>query len=531
MTLVMNRGGKHHRKRKLFVLGLDGATWTVLLPLIKKGYMPTLKRMIEKGAWGNLQSTIPPITGPAWTSFATGKNPNKTGVYDFLVRDINSYHLKPICSSTFKNKSFWDFLSFMGYKVGVVCFPMLYPPYPVNGFMISGIGSPKHANIFYPNDLKHEIQDIVDNYETQVDYHSVRYNDNELFLRDLINFFDKQKKVIKYLMSSKNWDLFLYVFSAVDWIQHLMWRHIDEDHPFYDTTMSPHLKEKFNEFFFKIDLFIGEILDILGKDANIIILSDHGFGIQDQRFCLARWLEDEGYLVRIRISRARAKNKIFRVLTYLYEKFKLAKVVSYSVEQRAGQSLKMKVVDVIDYRKSKAFCLGHTIPFGAIYINLRGRDPQGIVSEEEYMSIKKEISNKLNNLPNKIDGIQEVIVFSPYTRNQECRGIPDLIFAVNDWRCVILEDAFDEPIFVERPFSERHTGSHRVEGIFLAYGPDINEGIKLTNAKIIDVAPTILHIFSVPIRDDIDGRILNEIFKPESWFAKTKPEYVHLNYF
>ena len=109
--------------------------------------------------------------------------------------------------------------------------------------------------------------------------------------------------------------------------------------------------------------------------------------------------------------------------------------------------------------------------------------------------------------------------------------LPDIIFTINNWRCVILEDTFDRPLFEEKPFSTRHTGSHRLNGIFLAYGRGIKKGHKIEGAKIYDIAPTILHIFGLLIPNDMDGRVLTEIFEQDSEFAKRRPVYVDPSYY
>ncbi len=525
---------KHHKNRKLFVLGLDGATWDILLPLIRRGLMPTLESIIEKGAWGDLESTFPPVTGPSWASFATGKNPCKTGVFDYFGRETNEYRLEPTSSLQLKNNTFWDFLSNIRYRVGIVAFPTLYPPYAINGFMVSGALAPTSSSICFPPELALKLRKLGQ-LRTAVNYHSRKYDDEELFLDDLNEFVHSQKEMVKQLLKEE-WDLFVYVFSATDWIQHLMWKHIDETHPLHDSVKSPRLAQRFNEFYQQVDSFIREVLDLLESNTNLIILSDHGFGIQDQCFNLAKWLADKGYMTKTPLRRrteTKARKGMLQFLNSINKNLKVKRFFPKGITQRVSKSLEPSIADLVDFKRSKAYCLGHTIPFGAIYINLEGRDSEGIVDPKEYEALKREIISNLHELSNEVGDNLNVEVHDP-KEIYNCpitNSAPDILFTINNWRCVILENDFNRPLFEEKSFSRRHTGSHRMNGIFLAYGPDIRRHTKLRDLKIVDIAPTILHIFDAPIPTDIDGRVLFEIFEPSNKNAIAKPEYTDANYY
>jgi predicted AlkP superfamily phosphohydrolase/phosphomutase len=511
--------------RRVIVIGLDGATWNLIKPWVDKGKLPTLKKLKHGGVWGELKSTIPPVTGSSWVSFATGMNPGKTGVFDFLIRRKGSYSLKPISSEVIRGIAFWDILSDQGIKVGILNFPLLCPPYKVNGFMISGIGCPKQGEITFPTHLKREIDDVTGGYEIMVGYHHKKYDDEDLFLRDANRVLDKRGKVIRYLMKNKSLDVFVVIFSCTDWIQHLMWKHIDSSHPLHDINRSQKYSLKFLEFWKKIDHIIGDIMDTAGNDANVFIVSDHGFGPQYGCFNLNRWLEKKGYLVRKRIGKRYlvrgTLKKMFRPLFTALAKASFAKIM------RAKPVEKSHVVEQIDFEKSTAYTLGHTIPFGAIYLNVKGRDPNGSIDTgREYETLKAKIIGQLMNLRRDIGRDLEVKIFDPQETywGHKVDEAPDVIFTINNWRCVIVEN-FSDFLYKDAPYSNRHTGSHRVNGIFLAYGPEIKKG-RIKGANILDIAPTILHLLNVPIPENIDGRILKEIFKETTEPAKREPRYL-----
>jgi len=514
--------------RKLIVIGLDGATWDVILPLVEDGKLPTFKKLLENGVWGVLESTIPPVTGPSWLSFATGKNPGKTGVYDFSNREnIYDSKLKAVSSKHCKGQSIWDYLSRSGYKVGVVAYPILYPPYAVNGFIVSGMMAPYYdKKITYPEELGEEIEKISGGYELAVSYYMPKYNDVELFLEDLNRLTDKQFKVVLNLLKTKEWDFFIYICSATDWIQHRMWKYIDRTHPQYDPQTSPKYAEEFKKFFLKIDRFLSQLINF---DANLLIISDHGFGPQYGCFNLAKWLEKKGYVVKKEFKssfKMKAKSKIFQVLRLINKLFKIHKVAPKVVDG-VSKSLSTDISDLIDYENSKAYCLGHTIPFGAIYINQKVKRNQS-----EYASLKKKIIDDLLRLGDEIGKPLKITIYDSekvYKGNKTDLA-PDIIFTINNWQCVITENDINKPLFEEKPFSNRHTGSHRLDGIFLAYGPDIkNTGEKLENLRIYDLAPTILQMYNVPIPSDVDGRVLKEIFREESELAKKEIKYQETN--
>ena len=151
------------RPSKVLIVGLDGADWYVLDDLMANGYMKNLKALTEEGIRATLMSTIPPVSGPAWLSIATGLNPCKLGIFDFLYRKSpNSFRLTPISSIEFRGRAIWDILSRKGWRVGIINYPMLWPPYPINGFMISGIGSPKSEGITYPARLEDQLNELAD---------------------------------------------------------------------------------------------------------------------------------------------------------------------------------------------------------------------------------------------------------------------------------------------------------------------------------------------------------------------------------
>ena len=496
---------------KVIILGLDGATWRILEPLARNGEMPNLKSLMAKGSWGPLESTIPPVTGAAWLSLATGLNPSKTGIIDFLKR-TEDFNLKPVSSSDFKNISLWDILSNSGKTCAILDYPMLYPPYKINGFILSTWGGEVKT---YLRKLEKDLKNLLEDYDIFVNYHEEKYDDLNLFIQHLNQALEKKLKITHQILTRENWDLFITVISHTDWIQHRLWQYIDEQHPLHNKQESLQILPHFLEFWKKIDKHIGELASIA---SYFFIVSDHGFGPQYGCFNLPKWLEKKGY-----IKRKRSLKTLFKPIASALEGTFIAKLLPEKVR---GQGIKLlKPISEIDIAKSKVYILGHTIPFGALYLNSK--------NPEQTTALKNELIDSLRNIKKDINQDVHVTVFDAkkiYVGNKT-ELLPDIIFTINNWSCVIVKDFKANFLYKDAPYSNRHTGSHRLNGIFLVCGPDIRNGFKAKGFKIYDIAPTILHIFDVSIPKNMDGRILTEIFKPDSEIAKRKPKYVDMAFY
>jgi len=501
-------------ERKILMVGLDGATFDVINPLIEEGIMPNIASLIEQGASGPMTSTIPPISGPAWLSLATGMKPDRTAIYDFSYKRGDSYRLQGITSADFQGRSVWDYLSAKEKRVGILNYPLCMPPYKVNGFLTAGIGTSSDRQFTFPAALKKELNDAAGGvYELYIPYHDARYNDTELFLSDLEKVLHKQVQVATHLLKNKHWDLFWLVISGTDWLQHIMWHHIDESHPLNQGDNSKKMHAMFKEIWGMIDRAIGGFKKIAGQGTNLVILSDHGFGPNDQVFKLNAWLEREGYLARRgRLSRTShiAKNLIYSSARSIARGMKLNRFLSglYETGRKAKSALRSGPLGQIDLERSVAFDPGHTIPFGGIYIN-----DNLIKSPVERQKLAIEIADKLRGWGEK-NNVEFNIQSPNGSEDKILCNHPDLIVGVNNYRCVVLKDQFKGELFEERPFSPRHTGSHRMNGMFIAAGPDILPN-RVEGVAVYDIAPTILYLFDEPIPMKMDGKVLESIVNPE----------------
>jgi len=271
------------------LIGLDGVG-EYTLRLLRKyvDHLPTMRRIIDRGVTGKLLSLVPPVTGCVWLSIATGLNPGKTGVIDFLKRG-EGFKISHVSSLDFHGKSLWDFLSLEGFKTGVIDYPMLYPAYPINGFMVCSWGRKLDT---WPKSLSVEVDNISGGYNIFVNYHEEKYNILENFFNDLDEAVEKKLKTSLYLLKAKKWNLFLDIISFTDWMQHRLWHYIDPNHPLYQKDLF--VEKKFIEYWERIDEYLDNVLD---KADYIFIVSDHGFGPQWGVFNIAKWLEEKSFYV------------------------------------------------------------------------------------------------------------------------------------------------------------------------------------------------------------------------------------------
>jgi predicted AlkP superfamily phosphohydrolase/phosphomutase len=224
LPLVGGRGGLG----KVLVVGLDGATFDLIKPWAAEGYLPTLNHLMSGGAHGALRSTIPPMTAPAWTSFATGTNPGKHRLYDWIAREPDSYHFSPITALDGTAPTIYTLLSQAGRRVCSLNVPMTYPPTPVNGVMVSGMPAPSTRNtITYPADLYQDILQAVGDYILYPDPGQAYSNSGvEAFLKRLYRCTELRLDTFDYLRSLEAWDFAMVVFNGTDTICHALWKYM-----------------------------------------------------------------------------------------------------------------------------------------------------------------------------------------------------------------------------------------------------------------------------------------------------------------
>jgi len=514
--------GEDVPRRRVIIIGLDGATLTLAGPWMDEGILPNLAYIREHGVCGPLASTILPISGPAWTSFMTGKNPGKHSIYDFLKRRAGSYERRVINAADIDGRTLWEITGDKGRRVCVVNVPVTFPPRPVNGVLVAGMLTPSTRSEFtYPRELAEELEQRFGPYRLSVTGGTISPGKEDEFIADVEAVLNQREQTMLYLLSCEPYDLFVFVFFETDVMQHKFWGYQEHED-------SPH-RWAIRWCYQRVDRAIGRLLERLDDNTSLFVMSDHGGGALDGIVLLNRWLMDQGLLRLKEGAGMRFKRWLSRNNPILKGYDLLLKMGWGKMSGIVPRSLRLRVINAfvsledVDWAQTRAYSCGH---FGQIFINLKGREPEGIVEPgAEYEALREEIIVGLYEIEDPES--RERIVDRVYRREEIYHGphlqeMPDLLLLMGGMRYVSSSDqlGWDSPsLFAPSIYGD--TGTHRLHGLFMAMGKGIRQGEVLEEASIMDVAPTALYAMGLPVPQDMDGRVLTGIFEPA--FLTTHP--------
>lgn len=518
-------------KNKVVVIGLDGATWALLDPMITEGLLPNLAGLRERGAWGTLRSTIPFVTAPAWTSFATGKNPGKHGLFDWRLplrgddayrRFANARHIQ--------GARFWDLVARAGRAVGILNVPMTYPPQATSGFMVSGMLTPSLNHRFAePQELEALLKQIPG---FQIDLRMIQYDDSNVadFVRDLTRMTQARFEAARRLIERYDPDLLAMVFLAPDRIQHMYWHLLDPDHPRYDARQAGRLAPLLKQVYRQLDDLVGRLVALRPAETLTVVMSDHGFGPALKRLDLNRWLEAEGLLTFDR-HEFRKRRRQFYVDAWGRKNKRIYRLLSASKRRLLGggdvhtNETPFALASLVDWSQSRAYA-GTSTEQG-IWINLAGREPHGVVQAgADYEAVRDQIVAGLTGIRDPETG--QMVVRRARRREEVYTGdrvgdAPDIMLDLEDGYevgtdIVLLGDRYVFPV-------DGHylpgSGCHRREGVFIVQGPEVLPGRVDAAKEIVDLAPTILYAMGQAVPGDMDGRVMTDILRPE--FVQARP--------
>jgi predicted AlkP superfamily phosphohydrolase/phosphomutase len=497
---------------RVLVIGIDGGTFDLIRPWAEEGYLPNFARLMSEGAWGLLESTLPPVTSPAWPTFSSGKNPGKHGVFDFIRPTGGEFDL--VNSTSIDARTLWQVLSEAGRSVGVINVPVTYPPTPVNGFLVSGMLSPHSGRISYPDDLLSTYQDELGPYRVAP---SVQYKEGneEAFLADLVDLVEQRGKYALRLMADHRPDFMMVHFQATDVLQHACWKLVDPSHPRHDAEAAAQYGPEVRRVFERVDHYVGRMLEHLDDDTTVIVMSDHGFGPLHWVANLNLLLLDAGLLHLKKGVFTRLRAGLFRAgltpsaVWHLIEKVGLQNYVwLVSKSTRNKVVSKFLSFDDVDWSRTVAYSMGHV---GQVYINLKGREPHGIVEPgEEYLAARQRVIDALHDLRHPQTGeplVDQVIPGDEVVHGPHAHQTPDLHLVLDGYRVIAFPLFAADGRLVTRQI-RGDSGSHRRHGVLMAWGPEVRAGHQVAEARIVDLAPTILHLMGLPVPADMDGRAL-----------------------
>lgn len=479
---------------KVLVIGLDGADFKIINPLVESGELPTFKKIIIEGAFGNLKSTLPPRTVPAWPCFFTGKNPGKVGVFDFAYNEPGTNRMVIIDFNEITTPTVWDVLNEYGKRTYAFNIPLTYPVKKINGIMMSGMTTPSEdCEYTYPTEFKQKINEICGE-KFKIEPTPITKTTNEKYLEEVLKITKNNEKILDYIIEQKDWDLGIFIFRITDVIQHQFWMHTN-------------MKEVINAYK-EMDLMLANVIGKIDNETNIIIMSDHGATLWQKDkpvkvFHVIEWLSREDFL-------SKKSEKVSKVSVYNF-----LKRFGIDLRRLMPVSMKKKIFDPlasIEWDKTKAYLMNYEFRYGGIRINLKEREKTGIVKKEEYENLINEIKNKLIKLKDPETNekmIDDVWFSSEVYKGEKVKNAPDIIFKTAD-NYTPRNLMHSEITSIKQEIG----GIHDEYGILMAIGPDIKKS-EVKGAEIIDIAPTILSILKIPIPSDIDGKVIKSMLKSD----------------
>jgi len=502
---------------RVVILGLDGATFAVIDPLIEQGLLPNLARLRREGTWGGLRTTIPPVTPSAWSSFATGKNPGKHRIFDFIYREPGTYGLTPVDARRRVGPTLWRLTDEAGLRTCVFNVPLTYPPEPLeHGVMVTGLLTPSTLTSYtHPPGLAEELDRVTGGYRVGIEQ-AYSPGLEGRFLRGLLSDLRRRAAAARYLWEQEDWDLFIAVFNETDTVQHGLWHAWDPAHPRHTEELAEQFGDAFAQVYGRLDEEVGWYLQQLGPDDTLIIMSDHGAGPMQAFFFVNNWLLREGFLCLRSSVRTRFKQWLFDLgVTPNAVYSALLRFGGAEVKHRTGFGKAQGLYDLfflsfgdVDWSRTRAYSFGN---MGQIWVNLRGREPRGIVAPgTEYDRVLEELRVRLYQLQapaGEGPAMEHVWRRGELYTGPHVGEVPDLLFMPRDMQYV----AFGQYEFASRHLFEGSTGissSHRMEGVLLAQGPGFTPGEERVGAEIMDITPTVLHLLGLPLRSDMDGHSL-----------------------
>lgn len=462
------------RKKRVLMIGLDCAAPKLLFGRYLDK-LPNIKQMVEGGIAGQLHSSCPPITIPAWMVMHSGKTPGQLGLYGFRHRNPGDYKDYWIATSNkMKKKRIWDYLGDNNRLSTAVGIPPSYPVYPVKGNLVSGFITPDSDKKYtYPPKLKKEIQELIGDYPFDVVF---RTENRDNMLDHLYDMTDKHFKVIEYLLQKKKWHFFSFIEIGLDRLHHAFWKFFDKEHHLYPGENK--YENVAEEYYKYLDRRVGRILDMIPKNTTVMTVSDHGAKRMKGCFCVNEWLIKEGLL----------------------------RLNKYPEEQKRFSDLD------VDWKNTKAWGWGGY--YARIFINKKEREPQGTVSETEYEDFRNKLIAKINNIKGPNEEEWDTIVHKPEEFYDDPQGeYPDLMVYFDDLYYRSAGSVGEDRLFL----SENDTGPddavHDWNGVFIMYDKDSDIGGRTSDLgqyDILDVAPTVLDKFNLKPDKNYKGTVIGK---------------------
>ncbi len=412
--------------QRILVIGWDGAEPSIISQLTAAGRLKNLATLARQGSQRWIDSTVRAESSIAWTTFATGADPGLHGIFGFTRQIEGSYQTELNNTTHVSLPFFWETLGAHGKRVGILNMPMSYPVRPVNGWFVSGLMTPGNNAVFTcPAELGARL--LSEGYVIDADAMTNTGEQKGFYAQRMLQQVSARTQTALNLLSSQAWDFGAVIYTELDRLQHFFWADMDTAHPSHEKEGA--YAHVIHDHYDALDHELGLLLNITTPDDLVIVVSDHGFGPISQRFNVNAWLAREGFL-RFQHNSGELGLAAAKVMSALRHN-RIAKTVKKSLfgDQWLIEGVRKRThLDQINWQQTKAwFC-----ETGGIRINLKGREPQGIVEPDQYDALVDAIMDGLLQL--KEPATQLPVIRQVNKRAQLYKGgavsqAPDIIAA------------------------------------------------------------------------------------------------------
>lgn len=503
---------------RVLIVGLDGATFNFLQPLIQQNKLPFFQHLMREGCSGVLDSDLPVNSAANWASLFSGKNPGKHNIYDYLNYGNGSYQPQLIQHDDFKADFIWDIANDNNLRVIVLNAPIAAAPEPLNGIMVSGLLTPPHQRYAYPDAIAEELE----SQDYPVDCGGARRLEPEAYFDELLKTLARQTETYHRLLSTHPWDLAVVTLNILGKAQHEFW----------------HDPEKIETLYIKIGAILQNLYNLVDDETYFLVLSHHGFKSVTRKFFVNEWLWELGllkkkitinparitdvhdviynhvqdpqtitrFLARAGITKDRIRSVLPDILTEYFKRF-----IPWGIKKY----FPYEYLD-IDWDRTQAYFVSTNVQ--GININLKGREPQGTVSPgQEYERLRDKIIGELYRLKDPYtleDVVDEIYRREDIFKGDYVQAAPDIIFVPHNYNYYLDSNKRTCRLFIGSANDDYPVYAyHEPRGVFFITGPDIKKGKQINGIDIYNVAPTVLHLLGLSIPGDFDGRVVSAIFE------------------
>ncbi|MDQ4143075.1 MAG: alkaline phosphatase family protein [Actinomycetota bacterium] len=481
--------------KRVLIIGWDGVDWKILRPLLETGELPNLARLIERGAHGDCLSTVPSHSWCAWPSFMTGLNPAGHAVFDILEHQPGVSRRLPVTYRSIKARTIFDDLSDAGKTTIAANIPLTFPAPKIKGKVIGGGVLPASRSYTYPLELQKELDENAPFPVNGMSWTTFR-NRPEAFLEECAEITAKRQKAFEYLLDTTDWDFATLVYVSTDRIQHCLMEYIHPEHPKYPEAKDTPVAKQARAVYQQLDDGLAKLLERTTDDDLVVFMSDHGHQACTRTATMDRILQYLGFLEfgkgsfafnLIRWGPGR------RIARRIYDVLKLHGKISIPASP-------------IEWSKTRAYTSVVSTGEG-VSVNLKGREPGGIVDPKDYEKVRDEVFNALDAFRDPDNGKSPISKI--YRKEEVLSGrfldtAPDLLLVPAPFYSLTHAKGMIEE-------ADWLSGDHRIEGVVVATGPEVTPGPLTERAELIDLGPTSLAALGVPSAIERDGKVLKTL--------------------